>query len=64
VAAIKKAAAEGTTICLIEHNLDIVTELADRIVFLDRGRKLADGAPGEILRNPDLAEVYFGRRRS
>ena len=61
---LKKAAAEGTTICLIEHNLDIVTELADRIVFLDRGRKLADGSPTEILRNPELAEVYFGRRRA
>ena len=64
VATLKKAASEGTTICLIEHNLDIVTELADRIVFLDRGRKLADGSPTDILRNPDLAEVYFGRHRS
>jgi ABC-type branched-subunit amino acid transport system ATPase component len=61
---LKKAAVEGTTVCLIEHNLDIVTELADRIVFLDRGRKLADGSPSEILSNPELAEVYFGRRRT
>ena len=62
VALLRAAAARGVTVCLIEHNLDIVTELADRIVFLDQGRKLAEGAPEAILRDPALAAIYFGDR--
>jgi ABC-type branched-subunit amino acid transport system ATPase component len=63
VALLREARAEGVTVCLIEHNLDIVTELADRIVFLDQGRKLAEGEPEEILRDPRLAAIYFGDRQ-
>lgn len=62
-ALLREAAAAGTTICLIEHNLDIVAALADRIAFLDRGRKLAEGEPQAILRDPELAAIYFGERR-
>ncbi len=61
---VREAVAEGVTICLIEHNLDIVTELADRIAFLDRGAKLAEGEPQAILRDPKLIAIYFGERRT
>lgn len=60
---VREAAQSGVTICLIEHNLDIVTELADRIAFLDRGRKLAEGLPKDILSDADLIAIYFGERR-
>lgn len=50
----------GITVCLIEHNLDIVSELADRIVFLDQGRKIAEGEPAAILGDPALRALYFG----
>lgn len=60
---VKNATGAGVTVCLIEHNLDIVTELADRIAFLDQGRKLAEGAPDEILGNAELIAIYFGERR-
>lgn len=60
---VRDATAAGVTVCLIEHNLDIVTELADRIAFLDQGRKLAEGTPGEILGNAELIAIYFGERR-
>ncbi|MCP4559088.1 MAG: ABC transporter ATP-binding protein [Bosea sp.] len=60
---IRDAIAAGVTICLIEHNLDIVTELADRIAFLDQGKKLAEGEPQAILRDPTLIAIYFGERR-
>jgi ABC-type branched-subunit amino acid transport system ATPase component len=49
-------------ICLIEHNLDVVTELADRIAFLDQGQVLAEGEPEAILKDPKLAAIYFGDR--
>ncbi|MCG5236182.1 ABC transporter ATP-binding protein [Xanthobacter oligotrophicus] len=60
---VRDATAAGVTVCLIEHNLDIVTELADRIAFLDQGRKLAEGTPAEILGNAELIAIYFGERR-
>jgi ABC-type branched-subunit amino acid transport system ATPase component len=63
VSVLKAAVAGGVTVCLIEHNLDIVTELANRIAFLDRGRKLAEGEPEAILRDPELISIYFGEPR-
>lgn len=62
VRVVRDAVAAGTTVCLIEHNLDIVTELADRIAFLDQGRKLAEGEPQAILRDPALIAIYFGEQ--
>jgi ABC-type branched-subunit amino acid transport system ATPase component len=50
----------GVTVCIIEHNLDIVVGISDRIAFLDRGRLLADGEPQQIMRDPHLAAIYFG----
>jgi branched-chain amino acid transport system ATP-binding protein len=63
VSLVRTAVSEGVTVCLIEHNLDIVTELADRIAFLDQGRKLAEGLPDDILRDPALIAIYFGEPR-
>lgn len=62
-ALLRDAAASGIAVCLIEHNLDIVIELADRIIFLDQGRVLAAGAPAEILNDPALTAIYFGDTR-
>lgn len=59
---LKEARRQGVAICLIEHNLDVVTELADRIAFLDQGQVLAEGEPEAILRDPKLAAIYFGDR--
>ena len=53
---------DGVTVCIIEHNLDIVIGISDRIAFLDRGRLLADGDPATVLGDPHLAAIYFGER--
>lgn len=52
----------GVTVCIIEHNLDIVVQVSDRICFLDRGKLLADGDPRSVLDDPALAAIYFGDR--
>lgn len=52
----------GRTICIIEHNLDIVIEVSDKIAFLDRGKLLANGPAAEVLSDPSLAALYFGDR--
>ncbi len=59
---LKDARARGVAICLIEHNLDVVVDLSDRIAFLDRGLVLAEGAPKDIMNDPKLAAIYFGDR--
>lgn len=60
---LKQAAKNGVTICLIEHNLDVMTEIADRIAFLDQGKKLAEDIPEKVLTNPELIAIYFGKSK-
>jgi branched-chain amino acid transport system permease protein len=57
---IKRLAAGGKTICIIEHNLDVIRGLCDTAVFLDEGRKLAEAAPETLIADPALAARYFG----
>ncbi|MYN13125.1 ATP-binding cassette domain-containing protein [Pusillimonas sp. TS35] len=53
---------QGVTVCIIEHNLDIVVSVSDRIAFLDQGTLLADGDPEAVLKDPHLAAIYFGEQ--
>lgn len=62
VALLKDYAGRGVTICIIEHNLDIVIQLSDTVAFLDQGKVLAQGSSDEILKDPHLAAIYFGDR--
>ncbi len=57
---IRRLAASGRTICIIEHNLDVIRDLCDIAVFLDEGRKLAEDIPGRLIGDPALAARYFG----
>jgi branched-chain amino acid transport system ATP-binding protein len=58
-ALIREVAAEATVL-LIEHNMAVVMELAQRITVMDNGRILAEGAPEEIRGNPQVQEAYLG----
>ncbi|PRY99617.1 amino acid/amide ABC transporter ATP-binding protein 1 (HAAT family) [Jezberella montanilacus] len=60
VTLLRQYAASGVTICIIEHNLDIVIQLSDRVAFLDQGKLLAQGSSQDILKDPHLAAIYFG----
>jgi branched-chain amino acid transport system ATP-binding protein len=58
---IKQLKASGTkTILLVEHKMDVVKSLADRIVVLHNGRLVADGAPAEVIGSAIVQEAYLG----
>jgi len=57
---LRKLRAEGMAILLVEHDMDFVMELVDRIVVMDFGTRIAEGLPEEIQNNPAVLEAYLG----
>jgi branched-chain amino acid transport system ATP-binding protein len=54
--------AEGKTVLLVEHKMDVVRRLADRVIVLHNGTLVADGAPAEVVASAIVQEAYLGIR--
>lgn len=52
--------AKGIPIVLVEHDMQLVADIADRVVVLDWGRVVADGEPADVLRRPEVIAAYLG----
>jgi len=61
---IRRLAADGITIVIIEHTMHAMVRLADRFIVLDHGAVLAQGAPDAVTREPSVIEAYLGRKWS
>jgi ABC-type branched-subunit amino acid transport system ATPase component len=53
----------GYTIVLIEHKLNVVKTISDRVIALDYGRKIAEGTYQEVANNEQVIQAYLGRKR-
>jgi len=58
---IKRVHRRGISILLIEHHMDVVSELCDTVTVLDGGRVIAEGTPDEVKRHPKVVEAYLGQ---
>jgi len=62
IALLRKVRESGVTLIIVEHVMEAVMELSDRVVVINSGRKIVEGAPADIVRNPEVIQAYLGDR--
>jgi branched-chain amino acid transport system ATP-binding protein len=60
---IRRVRDRGTAILMVEHLVRLIMSVCDRVVVLDFGRKIAEGTPDEVGRNPEVIRAYLGQQR-
>ena len=57
---LKKIPEQGKAVVLIEHNIEAVMQVCDKVVFMDQGKKIAEGDPESVRNNPSVIKTYLG----
>lgn len=64
VTLVQKLRYQGLTLLIIDHFLNLTLEVSDRLVVLDRGEKIMEGPPQEVMRHPEVVGAYLGTRQT
>ena len=62
MALLRKVRDRGVTMIIVEHVMEAVMELSDRVVVINSGKKIVEGTPAEVVRNPEVIQAYLGER--
>jgi branched-chain amino acid transport system ATP-binding protein len=62
ISLLRKVRESGVTLIIVEHVMEAVMELSDRVVVINSGRKIVEGPPAEVVRNPEVIQAYLGER--
>ncbi|HAM52470.1 MAG TPA: ABC transporter ATP-binding protein, partial [Nitrospiraceae bacterium] len=59
---IRKIREKGITLIIVEHVMEAVMEISDRVIVLNSGKKIMEGPPKEVVRHADVIQAYLGER--
>ncbi len=60
LALIQELPSQGKSVLVIEHNVEALSRICQRVIFMDAGQKLCEGAPTEVFNDPRVIEAYLG----
>ena len=62
IALLRRVRANGVTLVIVEHVMEAVMELSDRVIVINSGKKIVEGPPKEVVMNPQVIQAYLGDR--